>query len=38
MGPEALGIKEVKIDPREAAVKALGQIDEAIDYALDQAT
>ena len=38
MGPEALGIKEVKIDPREAAIKALGQIDEAIDYALDQAT
>lgn len=38
MGPEALGIKEVKIDPREAAVKALGQIDKAIDYALEQAT
>ena len=38
MGPEALGIKNVKIDPKEAALKALGQIDNAIDYALEQAT
>ncbi|SEH21970.1 flagellin [Selenomonas sp. KH1T6] len=38
MGPEALGILDVKIDPREAAIKALGKIDHAIDYALDQAT
>lgn len=37
MGPEALGILDVKIDPREAALKALGEIDHAIDYALDQA-
>lgn len=37
MGPEALGIMDVKIDPREAAIKALGEIDHAIDYALDQA-
>ena len=37
MGPEALGILDVKIDPREAAIKALGEIDNAIDYALDQA-
>ena len=38
MGPEALGIKEVRVDPREAALKALDKIDNAIEYALDQAT
>lgn len=34
----ALGIEDIKIDPLEAAVSALGVIDEAIEYALNNAT
>ncbi|MBP3819614.1 MAG: hypothetical protein J6H31_15075 [Butyrivibrio sp.] len=34
----ALGIEDTKIDPLEAAVSALGVIDEAIEYALNNAT
>lgn len=38
MGTAALGIMGVIIDPQEAALSALEQIDQAIEYALDQVT